>query len=54
MLVLPCPLLLGVVQLVHVAVYLLQADVILEVAAQVVHRGFLAHGLADKANDQMT
>ena len=40
------PLLLGVIELVHVPVDLLQAHVILEVATEIVYRGSLAHGLA--------
>ena len=40
------PLLLGVVELVHVPVDLLQTHVILEVATEIVYRGSLAHGLA--------
>ena len=44
---------LGVLQLVHVPVYLLQAHVILEMAPEIVYGSFLAHRLTDTTNNQM-
>lgn len=45
---------LAVVQLVHVAVYLVKADVLMEIRLQIVCSGRLAQGLADAGDDQMT
>ena len=42
-----------VVQLVHVAVYLVKADVLMEVRLQIVCRGRLAQRLADAGYDKM-
>ena len=42
-----------VVQLVHVAVYLVKADILMEVRLQIVCRGRLAQWLADAGDDQM-
>ncbi len=47
------PILLRVVELVHVPIYLLQAHVILEVTTKIVDRSFLAHGLTDTPYNQV-
>ena len=44
---------LCVVQLVHVAVDVVELDVLIEVGLQVFHGRRLAHGLADTGNGQM-
>ena len=46
-------LLLGVIQLVEITIYLLQADIFLEVPSQIVYRGFLAHRRAYPGDYQM-
>ena len=45
---------LSVIQFVHVAVYLVKADILMEIRLQIVCRRRLAQGLTDTGNDQMT